>query len=69
MDYGPDWASYDPYKPCHKCLGDALALNAQHVLDVSQPYPGDNIILENTHGVREHFGVRPCFGSKLVLNI
>jgi hypothetical protein len=60
MNYGPDWASYDPNEPRRDCMGDALALMAQHVLDVSQPYPGDSNCLENTHGVRERFGVRPC---------
>ncbi|KAH6892685.1 hypothetical protein BKA70DRAFT_1044631, partial [Coprinopsis sp. MPI-PUGE-AT-0042] len=52
-----DWMRTNPEFLPRDHIGDALAMRAAHVLNVSQPYPGDcRQILQ--HGRRkEHFGV------------
>ena len=44
--YEPFWLEYDPESTRRRRrLGDALALMAEYVLDIMQPYPGDSEFL------------------------
>ncbi|EDR01226.1 uncharacterized protein LACBIDRAFT_312349 [Laccaria bicolor S238N-H82] len=47
---------YDPNMPRRTSLGDALALMAEYVLDIMQPYPGDSNAMGDG-GVRQWFSV------------
>ena len=45
--YEPFWLEYDPDSTHRRRrLGDALALMAEYVLDIMQPYPGDSKFLQ-----------------------
>ncbi|PPQ79059.1 hypothetical protein CVT24_012651 [Panaeolus cyanescens] len=59
----PDWMSdYSPVEPNRshaRCqIGDALAMQATYVLNVSQPYPGDSHSICVSQGVENRFEVR-----------
>ena len=55
FSYEPAWLEYNPEAPRRKDLGDGLALMAEYVLDIMQPYPGDSEFLHP--GVQQHFEV------------
>ena len=58
FSYEPAWSEYNPEAQQCERLGDSLALMAEYVLDIMQPYPGDDEFLHS--GVRQRFEVFTC---------